>query len=62
MSNTDTRESDMSTKTGHATHVIEIDFKNELAQRVVVLTCMSYGLSNIADDLGRCAHCGSAAV
>ena len=52
----------MSTKTGHATHVIEIDFKNELGQRVVVLTCMSYGLSNIADDLGRCAHCGSAAV
>ena len=48
------------TATETSGHVIEIDFYNELGQRVLVLTCRKYGLSNVADDLGRCTHCGAA--
>lgn len=52
----------MSTTTTDTTgHVIEIDFHNELGQRVLVLTCRKYRLPSIADDLGRCSHCGAPA-
>lgn len=38
-------------------HIVEADFRNELGQRVMVLTCEKYRLSCIADDRGRCTHC-----
>lgn len=38
-------------------HIVEADFKSDLGHRVLVLTCVSRGLSCVADDRGRCTYC-----
>jgi hypothetical protein len=43
-------------------HVMEIDMRNALGGRVVVVTCLKRELTCIADDLGRCTYCNEVAV
>jgi hypothetical protein len=41
----------------NAEHIIEADFRSEIGHRVLVLTCVSRGVSGVADDRGRCIYC-----
>lgn len=43
-------------------HVMEMDMRNAVGGRVVVVTCLKRELTCIADDLGRCTYCNEVAV
>jgi hypothetical protein len=43
-------------------HVMEMDMRNAVGGRVVVVTCLKRELTCIADDLGRCTYCNEVAL
>jgi hypothetical protein len=43
-------------------HVMEMDMRNAVGDRVVVVTCLKRELTCIADEYGRCAYCNEVAV
>ena len=50
----------MNTKT--ISHVIEMDLRNNLGHREVVVTCIKRKLTCVSDDLGRCTYCNEVAA